>query len=381
MLVRQMVATATTQDLNLLAPLQAIAPHWVIIFAAPQFWQGDQPRVAQIAAAFPNAVVMGCSSAGEIAVDQVVDDSLVVTAIHFEHGSQVRLAHTTIDDMSASEAAGGRLGAQLAGDDLRAIVVLSCGLDVNGSALIAGVVEAVGSGVAIGGGLAGDNGAFARTWILHGDEIDDRGVVAVGIYGGTLQCQQGSRGGWSSFGPLRRVTRAEANILFELDGIPALELYRNYLGEYANALPASGLLFPFEMVVQQQQGDGVIRTIIGIDEPRGALILAGDIDPQGYLRLMHATMDALVSGAEQAADRAMSAGDAAGGLALLVSCVGRKLVMGDMVEDELDAVHARIGRDFVPSGFYSYGEISPLFSTEACKLHNQSMTVTLLFEV
>jgi hypothetical protein len=203
----------------------------------------------------------------------------------------------------------------------------------------------------------------------------------VGLYGDDLVFLHGSFGGWSPFGPARKVTRAQHNVLYELDGESALAVYRRYLGEHADGLPASGLLFPFAMLGKDHAEVGLIRTILGMDEATGSLTLAGDIDPEGYLKLMHASTDALVDGAEAAAQAAKAMDtNANDGLALLVSCVGRKLVMGGRVDEEVEAVGAVFGQGSTLAGFYSYGEISPFSPAVECKLHNQTMAVTYISE-
>jgi hypothetical protein len=180
---------------------------------------------------------------------------------------------------------------------------------------------------------------------------------------------------------MRKVTRSKDNVLFELDGEPALEVYKRYLGQYAKDLPASGLLFPFSMVSAGRDPTGLIRTILGVDEQTGSVTLAGDIDPDGYLKLMHSNTDQLVSGAEAAADAARQMlQDDGRGLILLVSCVGRKLVMGGRVDEEVEAVADVFGENAVVTGFYSYGEISPFVAGGECRLHNQTMTVTYINE-
>ena len=185
----------------------------------------------------------------------------------------------------------------------------------------------------------------------------------------------------SPFGPARKVTRSAGNLLHELDGEPALDVYKRYLGVHASGLPASGLLFPFAMLGSDHRETGLIRSILGVDEREGSLTLAGEIDPHGYLKLMHASTDALVGGAEAAAEAVQASIPAqAQGLALLVSCVGRKLVMGGRVEEEVEAVGSVLGPQALLAGFYSYGEIGPLAASGACRLHNQTMTVTWIGE-
>jgi len=247
--------------------------------------------------------------------------------------------------------------------------------------LIVGMAEVLGQQVPITGGLAGDAAAFTETWVLNQSGVHRDELVCLGLYGEALQFSHGSFSGWSPFGPARKVTRCEHNVLYELDGESALAVYKKYLGEHAKQLPASGLLFPFAMLGRDHSEIGLIRTILGVDEASGSLTLAGEIDPEGYLKLMHANTDALVGGAEAAAQAALAMqGTPQPGLALLVSCVGRKLVMGGRVDEEVEAVGAVFGRGATLAGFYSYGEISPFTRSVDCKLHNQTMTITYLSE-
>lgn len=330
--------------------------------------------------AFPRAILLGCSTAGEITPDGVDDGTCSITAIDFAQ-TPLTKGSTTLSGMDDSFAAGERLGRQIAAADLKAVLVFGPGVQINGSALVNGMASAIGSGIPITGGLAGDGGAFKETFTLGPDGIANNKVVAVGLCGAEIRFGHGSFGGWEPFGPARKVTRSDGNILHELDGEPALEIYKRYLGDHARNLPASGLLFPFAMLGEEHNAIGLIRTILGIDEDTGSLILAGEIDPDGYLRLMHASTDKLVNGAEAAAEAAaamLQSNDDS--LAILVSCVGRKLVMGNRVDEEVEAVGNVFGNKAVLTGFYSYGEISPFTPGASCKLHNQTMTITCLSE-
>lgn len=380
MQVRQTVLTAL--DAAALAPLAEISPNLVLVFAAPAFFT-DAVIAAELTRAFPQARRLALSTAGEISGQGVSDNSIVVTAIRFEH-IPFKVASTDFGGMDDSADAGRRLAEQLLAPDLKAVLLLSQGVAVNGSELIGGAVSVLGKGIPLTGGLAGDNGAFTRTWAMLDEVVSDRLMLAVGFYGDAVQFAHGSFGGWQSFGPARRATRATGNVLYELDGEPALAIYKRYLGEYAKDLPASGLLFPFAILSHEREETGLIRTLLGINEADGSLTLAGDIPQDGYLKLMHASTEALVDGAEAAAEAARlmaAAGSAGQSLALLISCIGRKLVMGDRVDEEVEAVGAVFGQGCALTGFYSNGEISPFLETTECKLHNQTMTITWLGEV
>ncbi len=377
MFVRQTVVNHV--DAATLRPLAEIEPNLVLVFAAPRFFTAPD-FAEQLTAAFPAARRVAVSTAGEISSKGVSEDSAVISAIRFER-TPFRVVATDIAGMADSTAAGRRLAEQLQAPDLKAVILLSQGVAVNGSDLIAGVVEVLGRDIPLTGGLAGDYGAFTQTWTLFDETVSDRMLLAIGLYGAAIEFAHGSFGGWQSFGPARRATRVKGNVLFELDGEPALEIYRRYLGEYAKDLPASGLLFPFAILTDDRQESGLIRTLLSVDESDGSLTLAGDIPPDGFLKLMHASTEALVDGAEAAAEAARDMLEADGqGLALLVSCIGRKLVMGDRVDEEVEAVGAVFGQGCQLTGFYSNGEISPFIESTDCKLHNQTMTITYLRE-
>ena len=372
MVVKQIRLTAPGQ-FDGLATLAAIDPQWLIVFAAPT-WFADGQLFPALRRQFPQARLTGCSTAGEISRDGVSDGSCVVTAVRWQAAAPM-VVTTEVPTIDDSLAAGMRLGQRLR--DAAAVVVLAPGVDINGSALVEGIAAALPPGTPIVGGLAGDGAAFRKTYTLSDEGIDTRVVVAAGLPHG-LHMSHGSFGGWRPFGPARKVTHSSGSILHELDGEPALAVYKRYLGAHARDLPASGLLFPFEMLTADQAPTGQIRTILGVDESTGSLLLAGDVDARGYLRLMHADTTALVGGAEAAARAATGGGR--GALALLVSCVGRKLVMGSRVDEEVEAAAAVLGTDVV-AGFYSYGEISPLAKGGSCRLLNQTMTITCLGEL
>ncbi|MGB7292875.1 MAG: FIST N-terminal domain-containing protein [Thermodesulfobacteriota bacterium] len=333
----------------------------------------------EIKKSYPRATIIGCSTAGEIIGTRVLDGSVISTAVEFEH-TALRTAVAKLPKTEKSYGAGRELAHSLEKDGLVHVFVLSEGININGSELVKGLYENLPEGVTATGGLAGDGEDFKETLVLCDNIIEPNRVVAVGFYSDRLKVGYGSLGGWDPFGPERLITKSSGNVLYEMDGSPALDLYKMYLGEHAKKLPSSGLLFPLTLRTEKDER-GVVRTILSVNEEKQSITFAGNVPMGSYARLMKANFNRLVDGAAGAAKTSYEAlGSSSPELALLVSCVGRKMVLKQRIEEEVEAVRDILGTGTALAGFYSYGEISPFTPGARCELHNQTMTVTTFLE-
>jgi hypothetical protein len=334
--------------------------------------------LAALKAGYPRAVFVGCSTAGEIAGTQVLDESLVVTAVHFER-SAVDWTEAQVAPGADGSDAARELARALVRPGLRHVLALCDGLKVNGTAFAHALREALPAHVCATGGLAADADRFVETAVCANGIGRSGRVVGIGLYGDALRVGYGSLGGWDSFGPVRLVTRARGNVLYELDGRLALDLYKTYLGEHAQRLPGSALLFPL-LLEDPHGGEGLVRTVLAVDDAQGSMTFAGDVPEGGHVQLMKANFDRLVDGAFGAAAAGVARlGGTQAELALLISCVGRKLVLRQRVEEEIDSVREALPQA-VLAGFYSYGELCPPGTVGGCELHNQTMTITTFAE-
>lgn len=379
MQIRQCVVKAQALTPADVSPLLGFDAQLVLVFASLEAMQGLNVDV--LTQTLPGAQWVGCSTAGEISGEGVSDGTIILTALHFDCPA-FRVASDQINGMADSVGVGDRLARKLVSPDLQHVLVLGQGADINGSGLVEGLTRTLGANVVVTGGLAGDGGRFTGAQVLGPQGVSGQDIVAIGFDGPSWRITHGSFGGWQRFGPIRTVTRCEGNVLYELDGERALDIYKRYLGDYASQLPASGLLFPWSVLGDDKDAIGITRTILGVNEADGSLVLAGDVPQDGHMQLMHASVDALVDAAESAASAAKSSARPNGDtLALLISCIGRKLVMGARVDEEVEAVGQVMGHGTTLTGFYSNGEISPHHGSFDCKLHNQTMTITLVSEV
>jgi hypothetical protein len=350
----------------------------VLLFGASRLLK-EKTFFEEISSFFPQAHFFGCSTAGEICGTQVSGDSLVMTAVTFERthieGTSVKLTES-IDSFKAGEL----LARSLKKDGLVHVLVLSDGTKVNGSALVKGLTGCLPAGVTVTGGLAADGEQFRETLVFWNSVPDRNTIAALGFYGSHLKVGCGSLGGWDPFGPERLITRSKGNILYEFDGKSALELYKKYLDEHAKGLPATGLLFPLSIRTKEAE-NAVVRTILSINEDEQSMTFAGDIPEGAYARLMKANFDRLIDGAVGAAKTSHTAlGSWSPDIAILISCVGRKMILKQRTEEEIEGVRDILGERAVLTGFYSYGEIAPFTPGSRCELHNQTMTITALSE-
>lgn len=350
----------------------------VLIFGSRKILKEPIP-LKKIRKSFPNAHLLGCSTAGEICGSEVSDDTLVMTALRFDH-TQIKGVRIKADGKGNSYQYGEKLAELLPKQGLRHVFIISDGLKFAANELVEGLAKNLPPHVSITGGLAGDGALFNETVVLWDESPEKDIVVALGFYGDRLKIGFGAMGGWDPFGPERLITRSKGNILYDIDGKSALELYKKYLGEHAKGLPGTALHFPLSL--RKTEGTPcVVRTILSVDEKEKSMIFAGDV-PQGvYARLMRANIERLIDGSIGAAKTSYQAIEPSSPeLAILISCVGRKLVLKHRTEEEIEGVREVMGDQAVLAGFYSYGGISPFSSESKCEFHNQSMTLTVFSE-
>ncbi len=361
----------------------------VLVFGGREFISNEE-LLAGIRRRYEDAHIVGCTTSGEILGTMVFDNSLTTTAVQFE-ATKIETASVSLEDPALSYEAGEELANFLHKPGLAHVFVLSEGLNINGSRLAAGMKAVLPNNISITGGLAGDGVLFSRTMTVADGYAKQNIVTAIGLYGDRIRIGFGSFGGWDPFGIDRLITKSSNNVLYEMDGKSVIDLYDNYLGEHAKDLPASGLLFPLS-IRSKDSDKGLVRTILGINRQEKSMTFAGDVPEGYYAKLMKANIDSLVNGAQDAAELSRYSLGSEPELAVLISCVGRKLVLNQRVEEEIEAVRDKLGEKCMFTGFYSYGEICPYTRLTAgngrnmysystgCELHNQTMTITTFME-
>jgi len=359
--------------------LNAEKSQLVLVFGAPEAIV--QPDVYKyLKQEYPIADIVFSSTAGEIIDDSVFDGSAVATAIEFEK-TAVKCVKTSIHEHKNSFETGNFLMKQLASSDLNCVFIISDGTFINGSELVDGFNHENHQEIPVTGGLAGDAARFEKTFTGLNDVPSQGNIIAIGFYGKDIMIGHGSFGGWDEFGHERTITKSDKNVLFEIDNKNALDLYKQYLGDYVDELPGSALLFPLSIRINGSDKN-LVRTILAISEEDKSMTFAGNLPEGSKVRLMKANFDKLIEASSTAATNSFSSiKNHKPDLAILISCVGRKLILQDRTDEEVAAAKEVLGNDTTITGFYSYGEISPFNASVQCELHNQTMTITTFTEV
>lgn len=340
----------------------------------------DPNRYKEISQFYPNANIVLCSTAGEIIDNRVVDECIILTAMSFDSTS-ILIEKVKISDPEETSKAGEQIIDALKKEDLAYMLVISDWGVVNGSELVKVFNQKDTEHTIVSGGMAGDGPDFNSTLTGLNETPTGENIIGIGFYGKNLKVGHAAKGGWDPFGPERVITKSKNNILYELDGHSVVDLYKKYLGELSEDLGASALLFPLGIKLTKSS-EPLVRTVLGIDEENNNMIFAGDMPEGATVRMMKSNFEKLIDAASTAATTSVDEfGSFNPDLAILVSCAGRKFVLQDRVEEEVQKIHEVLGENTAISGFYSYGEISPVVKDTACQLHNQTMTITTLKEV
>ena len=332
-----------------------------------------------VRALFPHAHIVSCSTSGEIINDHVYDDTVAVTAIQLDK-AKIKCVKLNVNKGSSSFETGKSLMEQLDAEDLDTVFVVAEGSVSNGSEVVSGFTAANHRNIPVTGGMAGDAARFLKTQVGLDAVPEEGNVVAIGFYGADLTIGHSSFGGWDEFGRERVITKSFKNVLYEIDGRSALDLYKEYLGPYVSELPGSALFFPLSMRLADSD-KSLVRTILAINEEDKSMTFAGNLPEGSKVRLMKANFDRIINGSSIAAEHSFAqVNRQSPELAILISCVGRKLILQERTYEEVLAARNVFGKDTTMTGFYSYGEISPFNAASNCELHNQTMTVTTFSE-
>lgn len=351
-------------------------PDLVLLFCAAEY--DAREVIAGLYERFAaRARIFGCSSCAEINSEEAITGS--VTAMGILLGEvEATIVHAR-DGANDSAAVGRALGEALAQLRPGLVLLLVDGIVLNSTPVLEGMQSILGEHVPIAGGVAADALTFTRTEEYVDREVMTGAAVALAL-SGPLRIETVVAGGWQAIGDSRVITRAEGSkTIVELDGEPALDVYRRYLGTFGRDLDNAGLEFPIGVIAQPGDEslaeEAFIRAVQGAASDGHGVRVSGDIVEGATVRMMRASGDELIASATRGVDAAARTLREPA-LALFFDCAGRKVVLGTRYQEELASVFAGLPAALPKIGFYTYGELAP--RTGKTIHHDETFTAVLV---
>ena len=359
-------------------------PDMLWVFAAIRYDQ--QTLLNGIVSVAGGALIIGCTTDGEISTAGLSLNSVVVLAWA---SNNIRLHTAQMEQISKdSHGAGIALAEKFQGLNSPYIQIFSDGLSGNADQIIQGIKTRLGDHIRIAGGTAGDGANFKQTYQYSNERVLSDSLVGV-AFEGDLHFATGVGCGWFPVGLTKEVTKAVGNVVYELDGQPALQVYEKFLGKHARYLPSVGVEYPLGLMGRygdiEDNNYFLCRAIMAVDPQTGSITFAGDI-PQGAKVKMTMGNEADIIGAvEKAAQSALnelqSDNPAVKPKAIfLYSCMARRIVLGSKTGKEILAIQKIVGGNVPIIGFYTYGEYAPIDKHGYSYFHNETATITIIGE-
>jgi len=251
------------------------------------------------------------------------------------------------------------------------IITVTSGLAFDNDAYTQGIV---GSGIEyVFGGAAGDDLILKDTFIFSKDNFSNHGVIALAIDKDKIDIVGARAFGWTGMGKERIVTKAHKNIVYKIDGKPALDFYKQYLNISNEDMPQVGIEYPLEVIMRN--GQVVYRAVLEINEDDGSLIFAGHVEEKSRVRLSAAKGKVIIEHVDKSIKDCLSkSGNFKPDIALVFPCCSRKQVLGDLTIQEIEAVYNNTEVPLI--GFFAYGEIGAF--PGGYSFHNETFVTALL---
>lgn len=339
-----------------------------------------------------NTRIIGASTAGEIGCDGPIDGhSVTVMAIsskdvEFSIGVGEGLKDRANE---AGQEAAMRMRDGFNGKNPSLAIMFADGLSGNASAALRGVLSVFGPNFPVIGGSAGDDAQYKKTFQYVDGKVLSDSIVVLGL-SGAFKFSLGVKHGWAPIGSPKTVTRAEGAIVYEIDGAPAYNIYKEYFGhEVAKQLssgPLAKLALSYPLgVITPSEGEYLLRAPF-FAQPDGSIICGGEVPQGSQVQIMIGDREGAINAARSAGERAREELGGKPDLCLIFSCHVRDKLLGGMARtaDEISAVRGEIGISTPVAGFYTYAEQAPINgesrNIKQChpSVHNETIVVCLL---
>lgn len=326
--------------------------------------------------------IVGCSSAAVISNLEISKQGLVIMLLSF---SQETFFNTACaKEINTTADSGEKLGEELlygfqnVRRDLG--IIFLDGLLENSSNLLSGLQERLGKSFPIIGGCASDNLAFKKTFVYFNQEMLSGAASSI-LLGGKLTFGIGVQHGWKPLGKPRYITKSSANVVYEIDNLPAANIYQDYLAcdleKIRKEFKRISILYPIGIYLPGEK-EYLLRNLLSIHDD-GSLTFQGGVPQASQIRLMIGTKESCLAATEQALEEVKN--EFLGkkiNFVLVFNSISRYILLGRQANRELEIIRESLGQEIPIIGIYTYGELAPLRAINyqgVTRFHNQTITI------
>ncbi len=323
--------------------------------------------------------IIGCSTSGEISNASCYENAVVGLFFDLDRAFYRIHASSTLDkSLYSSCFEAGQIADSAFSNP--AAILLSGGVSIDAEQLVYGMRDGVGREIPLFGGQAGDNMKLEATWAFSNDVMTDNGIACLILDNDRVEVRGLATSGWEAIGDQNTITRADGNVVYEINGEPALDVFLKYFGFFSNSpdpnndFASVSAQYPLQM--ERDNGVTVLRTPLFVNTDEKALILGGAVREGERFRFSISpgfdVIDKTINEFSGLA-REVQNPDAV----VLFSCKGRHFALGPLLEEEVEGVfnHWRAPM----AGFLTYGEIGTP-DGGVCEFHNETCSLVLLKE-
>ena len=328
-----------------------------------------------------NIDVVGCSTAGEIVDASLSEESIAALLLNLDPSNyQIKFEAYNDGNVYQSALNLGRFAVECFENP--GLIIMSGGLTIDAEQLVEGIRDGVGRTVPIYGGLAGDDLNMQKTFAFNHQIVSDQGISALIIDTTKVSVTGRAISGWEPVGGENIITKAKGNVVYQINGENAYEVFIRYFGFTEN--PSTDKIdqlitlqtnYPFQFI--REEGYTVLRSPMVVSKEDGTITLTASVKEGDKFRFSYSpgfeVIEQTIDDFKEFRGRTPEA-DAL----ILFSCKGRHGAFGPMLKDEIKGIYEQWKKPLI--GFLSYGEIGDIGKGE-CEFHNETCSLVLLKEL
>ncbi len=361
--------TAVLEALEMALDVGADQPAILFVFITDRY--DPEAVVSALNQKLDGVPFAGMCAAGILYGNQVYTSGVAILALH---GEELEAQTVLSSGLNKNPFDVGKFTADkiLAnGHEDGIVAVFPDGFSSNIAEMLRGLYMNMGPSFQYIGGGAGDNLKFYKTYQFTEQGVATDAVAAAMIRGIPVNISLGH--GWESYGEPIMVTRAEGKRVYEIDGKPAFDAYKDrFEGVTIDSFSSVGMKHPLGFI--DVNGHYYIRDPLSVNPDDNSINCVSEVPPNAIGNIMKGEVSQLINTARSVCINAKKTSKNPS-FALICDCISRYLLMADEFEAELETFREVIGDDVPVVGALTFGEVGSV--ENAPFFHNKTLVLAI----